>query len=124
MTKIDGEYLVTDEASVGLLFLEKEVQWWNPAKKKWECLSKSMTMGDLAYAYGQKLRMHRALVREAIEPGYEQGTLSWLGSYLQDATPEYRLWPKLPYIDAVALNAITIGKTVGELRKFVEWANA
>ena len=67
MTKIDGNYLVTDDDSVKVLFIGKPTWYLNPAKKKFARLSKKTNMAHLGYAAGLACSIHRDFVLEAIE---------------------------------------------------------
>lgn len=129
MTKIDGDYLVTDDESVKVLFIGKCLWYWNPAKKNRERLSKHVTMGDLSYASGLKCFISRDVVREAIEPVEGEAAFYWYeednewcdtGLYYQSSCR----WELINVSTAkhAQCNAITIGKTVGELRELIEWA--
>ena len=121
MTKIDGDYLVTDEASIKSLFYEqnKTSQLGSDDIFQWEfdVLACETLLDDA------KVIIPRALVREAIEP-VGGATCFNVARYAKgDWFPMYGYSDGLDSEDVLlAPTAITIGKTVGELRKLVEWA--
>ena len=132
MTEIEDDYLVTDDPSVAVLFWGKEVgfkdrfsDWDAEAWSTWTWI-----ISNMASAGSAKIRIPRALVREAIEPieggfyfakDYKPYQMEWKDS----EDPVYRSAPTTSQNSGfhyVADNAITTGKNTGELRKLVEWA--
>ncbi len=130
MTKIDGEYLVTDEASVGALFLGKEIY----AALLSHVVNDFLGMGFLMTSTQDNevdrfecIRIPRALVLELIEPvegevaicewechGDKSGIM--LLSADEAADPLYKYDTKYNW------RLVNICQDYGELRELVEWA--
>ena len=130
MTKIEGDYLVTDEASVAVLFYDSDgientsnaVRLWHKTTD-WESLIDMIVTQPVEY----KIRIPRALVRELIEPvegevaicewechGDKSGIM--LLSADEAADPLYKDDTKYNW------RLVNMCQDYGELRKLVEWA--
>ena len=123
MTKIDGDYLVTDDPGVAMLFLGKRVGE-NP-QYTFMLLAREVD-GEWKYAV-HDAHFPRALVREAIEPVEgEVAICEWechgdkSGIMLLSADEA----ADLIFKDETKYNwrLVNICQDYGELRKLVEWA--
>ena len=130
MTEIEGEYLVTDEASVGAVFLGKEIY----AALLSHVVNDFLGMGFLMTSTQDNevdrfecIRIPRALVLELIEPVEGEavvwGIESWDepdGLVLLSADEA----ADLIFKDDMKYNwrLVNICQDYGELRKLVEWA--
>ena len=131
MTKIDGEYLVTDEASVAVLFLGKNItenvgllDVWRESEDEWGVTTRDTDGHEAALL---EIRIPRALVREATEPVEGEpavwGIESWDepdGLVLLSADEA----ADLIFKDETKYNwrLVNICQDYDELRKLVEWA--
>ena len=131
MTQIDGDYLVTDEASVAVLFRGKSitakfVSWREDVSVEDDVVLEAI-YADTLFVDGdeaEQLFIPRALVLEAIESVEGEPIFFCWPSAIAKDNPHYQsqYGNMAQWATVVAANAITIGKTVGELCKLVEWA--
>jgi len=123
MIETQGEWLVTDEAEINLIFINKEA-----------CVRLGSGQQITAYVRRPDLFCEwtytRSQVREALKPVEGQAYFWVKNTHHNDDTPEYFL-AEVDEWDAeiaeatqtlFAVNALTIGKNCGELRKLYEWA--
>ncbi len=106
MTEIRDDFLVTDEADVTWL-LRGDLQ---------------QSSEDLK---GNKHRIARGPVREALKPVVGHGSFFIPKIYPNHASPTYSYEPYVGADEGVIVvgnNALTDGKTCGEIRKLIEWS--
>ena len=131
MTEIDGDYLVTDDPSVAVLFLGKNItenvgllDVWRESEDEWGVTTRDTDGHEAALL---EIRIPRALVREAIESVKGEaavwGIESWDepdGLVLLSADEA----ADLIFKDVTKYNwrLVNICQDYDELRKLVEWA--
>ncbi len=130
MTKIDGDYLVTDEASVKVLFRKQNGTGKLGVDEQFQYVFCVLTCDALVD--DSEVLIPRALVLEAVGSVDGAGEFYFVKVYMpyelewaDSDAPEYSAAPMTHQNTDyyyVADNAITTGKTTGELRELVEWA--
>lgn len=133
MTKIDGEYLVTDEASVAVLFWGKAIDCQSKLLdgtwEKWDAKAWSTWSWVMVHVVAGKarIRIPRALVREAIEPVEGEAAICEYGGYDNDMglillSADEVVDPTYESDEKFNWRMVNICQSYGELRKLVEWA--
>ena len=134
MTKYTETGLVTDEPSIAVLFYGKDgITYTTNEMERYHAKEWSELIVRLAGPYGiedgVKIRIPWTLVAEKLKPVEGEPVLWWHES--DDATQFQSGEVNMPYIcknlmfshrtKHIAANALTIGKSVGELRELLKW---
>ena len=119
MIKGDWLYIEIPQYQISTMFLFQEVEYektdMKTGKKTWV----EITLEP--YHVGCSFRVSREAVRRVCGVGEGEPCFWWYYDPDAEAAPLYCLCPKQQLPNIIAVNALTTGRTVGELRTLIEW---
>ena len=139
--QLDGDYLVTSDPGIAVMFLGLEVAYNSYGDKG---VLSAIYKAEPFFAVDRSkhglvklsegvsmVGIPRVLVAEAIKPVEGEGVFGWLNMWGDKVTPQYlhadtySMHPMNPHggYHYAKANALTIGQTVGQLRRLIEWCN-
>ena len=142
MIRFGKDGITTDEATIAAMFLDERIEmYWHGA---WCLISLyddwDISVNGFAWSTGEEgyeklsdmIRIPYALVWQAIQPVEGEACFAWPVHRKEAQQPTYRWDGDMRSLEngsvdsvleaVVAANALTIGKTVGELRELIERA--
>ena len=126
---IDGDYLVTSDPVIAAMvlgvhgiFIRKEESAIEEINDEGWFVGFFGDQDTTARVAAKEIRLPRAVVKELLVPVEGETMFVWDGSYEYTAMPNYGR-TKWVMRAKIAANALTLGKTTGELRELLEWAN-